>query len=389
MRAEKLNTINIFNVAEKTLTEIEALGLESQFDLANGHASHEISHSQQAIINKLPLLWERSAKQKSRDAEWMFKYSFQQLASTPSLIDYEYFKICPTASNSIDVVAAWLAENQLKTALIEPTFDNLYLILKRRGVELASLPEELLHDGSYTDVLKHVDAVFLVNPNNPTGKMITHKLFEGIINWCAANKKVIILDHSFRFFMPQLFDIYRMLLDAQVTFLCIEDTGKVWPTQEIKASLLICSGNVYQEIDVIYDEIFLCHSSFSLGILTEFLRDAHERGLYESIWKQVAVRRKIFRNALDNHILSIHKESMTSMLSVEWVKVGYYFANDLDLAEHFRRNNLILLPGRQFYWHRKGQFSKTDSVRFALLKPEHEFLTAVDFIKMELQRLSS
>src|SRR5688572_1087236 len=100
-RFYKMNLINSFTLQRKTLTEIEAMGLNSQYDLANGHASHELTLSQQNIIKKLPSLWEQARQQKSIEAELLFKHAFQQLAQCPSLNNYPYFKICPTASNSI------------------------------------------------------------------------------------------------------------------------------------------------------------------------------------------------------------------------------------------------------------------------------------------------
>lgn len=372
---------------EQALTEIEALGLDSRHDLANGHASQELSASQARIIEKLPLLWAQGANQKSRDAELMFKDAFRQLAQTPSLINYNHFKICPTASNSIDTVATWLAENNLTTALIEPTFDNLYLILKRRGVDLTALPEETLHDGTYTTVLQDLDAVFIVNPNNPTGKVLSEDQFTAITNWCAENNKVLILDNTFRFFVPQLFDPYQILLDSGITFLSIEDTGKVWPTQEIKASLLFCSANIIDAVHIIYDEIFLCASNFSLGILSEFLLDAHKHGLADSVWQEVSIRRQQFRKALDGNILAINPDSADSMISVEWVQIKNHFASDLELAMHFQAHNLVLLPGRQFYWNHKGPFAKSNFARFALLKPGGDFNAAIDFLSQELRRL--
>lgn len=373
---------------EITLTEIEAIGLASQFDLANGHASHDLTLAQENIIQQLPAIWQTGLTQKSRDAELMFKHAFLKLACTPSLSADINFKICPTASNSIDVVAAWLAENKLKTALIEPTFDNLYLILKRRGVELTALPEHQLHQENYADVLRAVDAVFLVNPNNPTGKIISEPLFKSLINWCAENKKVMIVDNSFRFFIPQTFDIYRYLYDSGVTFISFEDTGKVWPTQEIKASLLFSSPDIFDEIDIIYDEIFLCHSNFSLGILAAFLTDAHRQGLVQTVWRQVAERRLKFREVLDGNILSVHQESLHSTLSVEWVKINKCLS-DMELVHYFQQHQLVLLPGRQFYWNHHDVAAKTDSIRFALLKPEKEFNAAISLFKNRLHGLVS
>jgi len=315
---------------KQTLTEIEAIGLKSQYDLANGHASYELAPTQQKIIDNLPKIWSESAQQKSRDAENMFKHAFLQLANTPSLLHYSHFKICPTASNSIDIVAAWLAVKKYKTALIEPTFDNLYLILKRRGVALYALPEKALHEREFSEHISHVDAVFIVNPNNPTGKMISRELFFEIITWCKAHNKLLVIDNSFRFFVPQLFDMYELLINENVDFLSLEDTGKVWPTQEIKASLLFTSKKIYREVNAIYDEIFICHSNFALRLLTEFFTDAHTKGLAKSVWEKVNERRKSFRDALDNRILSVHPESQHSTLSVEWIKVKDCFHSDID-----------------------------------------------------------
>lgn len=398
----------------QALTEIEALGLASKHDLANGHASQELSQSQQRIIENLPSLWQVAASTRAATAATNFKDAFSKLAATPSLNLYGHFKICPTASNSIDVVATWLAENNLHTALIEPTFDNLYLILKRRGVQLTSLPEHALHEpvapcgndesifsgdassnpvlvdtgeaGNFRQILKDVDAVFLVNPNNPTGRVLSQEQFTRIVEWCAVNRKVLILDNTFRFFVPQTYDTYQILLDSAVTFLSIEDTGKVWPTQEIKASLLFTSANIIREIDVIYDEIFLCHSNFALVVLGEFLADASARGLDQSVWQGVRARRQMFRQVLNTDILQIHPHSKLSTISVEWVCINSEFTSDVELVEHFKQQNLILLPGRQFYWNSRGKQGTTNMARFALLKSQAEFNSALNVLANGLRR---
>lgn len=382
---------------EQPLTEIEALGLASRHDLANGHASQELASSQQRIIDSLPELWMKASKTKASEAGLMFKNAFCLLAKTPSLSQYENFKICPTASNSIDTVVAWLSEQQMHTALIEPTFDNLYLILKRRGVQLTSVSESALHEhsgdattsnaGNFRDLLADIDAVFLVNPNNPTGKVLTQQQFTSIVEWCAVNQKVLILDNTFRFFVPQTYDMYQILLDSGVTFLSIEDTGKVWPTQEIKASLLVTSANIFKEVDIIYDEIFLCHSNFALAILTEFLLDAHARGLEEAVWKAVAKRRAKFRSQIEGTILEVHPDAVSSTISVEWVTIKDGFATDLDLVAHFKQHNLVFLPGRQFYWNSNGATGTVLCARFALLKPEEEFSSALSVLANELKEL--
>ncbi len=372
---------------EQPLTHIEALGLRSQHDMANGHASQALAPTQQRIINRLPDIWMRAASQKSRDAELMYKDAFRKLAASPSLANYNHFKICPTASNSIDTIATWLAANNLKTALIEPTFDNLYLILKRRSVDVTPLPEQALCTGEYKMMLSDVDALFLVNPNNPTGQVLTEAQFTDIVEWCAWTGKTLVLDNTFRFFTAQTYDMYEILVNSEVRFLSIEDTGKVWPTQEIKASLIFCSANIFRDIEVIYDEIFLCHSNFALGVLSEFLLDAHERGLEEAVWKNVAAKRKQFRQAIQGAALEIHPAALSSTISVEWVIIRSHFATDIALVEHFKSCGLVLLPGRQFHWSKSCSEVCSNFARFALLKPEAEFNNAIKIIEREMQKI--
>lgn len=151
-----------------TLTEIETLGLKSKFNFADGHAYHDLAPSQVDILGRLRGIWESSAQRKIKEAERLYFDAFLKLAESLSLADYPHFRICPTASNSIDIIAAWLADRKMSTALTHPTFDNLFLILRRRGVTVVPLEDSRLRQNGAIASLQGLnsDAVFLVNPNN-------------------------------------------------------------------------------------------------------------------------------------------------------------------------------------------------------------------------------
>lgn len=259
--------------------------------MADGHAYHDLALSQTAIIEKLPTLWASAKSKKHRDAEEEFKNAFMTLAQSPSLMHYPHFRVCPTASNSIDTVATWLKEKNLSALLIEPTFDNLALILKRRGVAIDSILEDEIPLIAKNKLNKEFDALFLVNPNNPTGRQMSKSEFVEIVGWCKHHGKALLLDNTFRFFVSQDYDMYEILNDSKVTYISIEDTGKVWPTQDLKVSLLFFSYDIAAEMNVIYEEIYLCISNFQLEILGHFLADAHKRGLECAVWAEVANRR--------------------------------------------------------------------------------------------------
>lgn len=370
---------------QTTLTEIETLGLYAQHNLADGHAYQDLSASQVRIVRSLPLIWEQSAAMKVWEVEHRYLTAFAALARAPSLLPYSHFRICPTASNSIDLVAAWAKLHELKVALLEPTFDNLYLLLKRRGVEVVPLPETQLEEhGTAALAATGADAIFLVNPNNPTGRNLSREEFQQIVEWCAEHGKVLLLDNTFRFFLPQDYDQYQVLLDSGVTFLSIEDTGKVWPTQDLKASLLVFSAGAAGEMHFLYDELYLCHSNFALGLLTEFLKDAHQRGLSETLWTGLRQRKRLFRSALKHGPLRIAPGSEASALSVEWLQLDPAAGTDEEFTKRLRQSGLVLLPGRQFYWSHTGDAAKTCYVRASLLKPERQFLAALAVLQKGL-----
>ncbi len=373
---------------QTTLTDIENLGLHSKFNFADGHAYQDLQ-SFRAILDQLPALWERASRLGVREQERRYRDAFATLAASPSLLDYPHFRICPTASNSIDVVAAWCRQHRLKVGLLEPTFDNLHLLLVRREVEVISVSEETLHaDLEGTLAAAPIDALFLVNPNNPTGQILTEEEFRKIVNHCLERGITFLLDNTFRFFVEQSYDQYQILLDSGVNFISIEDTGKVWPTLDMKASLVFYSASVKQDFEVIYDEIYLCISPFSLAVLEEFLITSDRLGLKKTIWDEVSKRRKMFRAAIAGSVLQTEAISRDSLLSVEWVRIHGVFRSDVELAQHFQRKDLILLPGRNFFWSSKDH-GQVMNVRFSLLKGEDHFSQALATLRAGLDEINA
>ncbi len=371
-----------------TLTDIENLGLRSKFNFADGHAYQDLN-SFEAILGQLPNLWEKASRIGVKEQERSYRHAFATLAASPAILDYPHFRICPTASNSIDVVAAWCRQHKLKVGLLEPTFDNLHLLLVRREVEVVPVPEEGLHADIEDSIgAAGIDALFLVNPNNPTGQVLSEEQFRKIISTCVVQNITLLLDNTFRFFVAQNYDQYQILLDSGVNFISIEDTGKVWPTLDMKASLVFYSKSVKKDVEVIYDEIYLCISPFSLAILEEFLITSAKLGLKKTIWDEVSKRRQMFRSTIAGSILQTEAISCDSLLSVEWVRIQGVFKSDLELAQFFQRKDLILLPGRNFYWSTKDH-RQVMNVRFSLLKGEKHFTHALESLKAGLDDINA
>ena len=368
-----------------TLTEVESQGLDSQYNMADGHAYQDLSESQANIIESLPEIWKQSSKKKQHHVERDFLFQFSKLAKSLSIQAYKHFRICPTASNSIDIAATYLKATGKCVALIEPTFDNLFLILKRRDIPLVSVAESEIYEGNLDSLLQqNIDAVFLVNPNNPTGTLLSEVRFKTIVNWCATHNKMLILDNTFRFFCPQIYDQFQLLIDSNISFISIEDTGKVWSTQDLKASLLIFSEDISSLMHTIYEEIYLCVSNFQLKLLIAFMRDAETRGLDVAVWSEVKRRRFAFRKTIESSVFQIHKSAIDSNISVEWVTFDPSLGNDFQMMDILKNEGLIVLPGRLFYWNSSAHPKNHQFIRFSLLKPRTQFDASLKCIRQAL-----
>jgi alanine-alpha-ketoisovalerate/valine-pyruvate aminotransferase len=154
-----------------------------------------------------------------------------------------------------------------------------------------------------------------------------------------------------------------------VSFIAFEDTGKVWPTHDLKASLLFCSRDCEDSITAIYNELFLCTSRFSLGLLEQFVLTTNELGLSETIWSTVDSRRQMVRQSIQNTPLRVDPAALNSKISVEWLDCKDTSLNDLELTKALAERGLYILPGRQFFWNSGEESTRHFNVRVALLKP--------------------
>lgn len=130
------------------LTDFELIGLQGGYNLSDGHAYHDINESFPGFPSQLPEIWRDSEMTKVHIAEERFKTALAKLIGSETLEESCHYKISPTASNSIDLIAVYLATEAPRVLLVEPTFDNLALLLRRRGCTLQSIGDEHFRDPS-------------------------------------------------------------------------------------------------------------------------------------------------------------------------------------------------------------------------------------------------
>jgi aspartate/methionine/tyrosine aminotransferase len=383
------------NSHELSLTDYETLGLYSDLNLADGHAYHDSSRQFPELQQELPKIWEEATRLKVHECEILFREEFAKTSGITSTTNSDNFRILPTASNTIDMIATVLREKNLRTTLVEPTFDNIALLLRRHKVALSSIDEINLISAIETKTLhqqptlKESDALFLVNPNNPTATVISQSQLGEIVEYCLLHRKTILIDNTFRLFNTDGYDDYKLLIESGVSFIAFEDTGKVWPTHDLKTSLVFYSHDHKDLLEEIYGEIYLCHSRFAMILHTHFAREARRIGLEQSTWSQVRERKQLLHTAIHNTELTIVENDTSACLPMAWIDISRSGVADIEMVSYLGSRNIQVLPGRNFYWNSINNPEHQKFIRIALFKPLPNFLGAISQLRVAMQEFTT
>jgi len=353
------------------LTEEQILALPMEFNLADGHAYRGWNSQESHLIDRVADIF-RSVDRRDRLAiEKSYLRTFFAAAGQSFRPDRFEHHLCFTASMALEAIANLLRAKGLSVALVEPCFDNLYDILTRHGIQPERISEDLmrLSGSALADRLKAVrsDVLMLVSPNNPTGVTLEKEALQQIIEFCRANGRMLVLDATFRFYVPpsEVYDQYGMLADSGVDCILVEDTGKTWPTLELKAPFFSVSTGLAEQLSHIYSDFVLHVSPVSVALLEQFigLGMAHVREV-------VDVNRRSLHDAIQGAELV---PTSASFMSVEWLRITDDATSDqwrLRLASA----GVQVLAGHRFFWSQPQVGDKY--LRVALVRDPSMFLAA-------------
>jgi aspartate/methionine/tyrosine aminotransferase len=354
-------------------------------DLAFGDILSYSSSKQHLFKAQLVDALEYVQKTSRREIEREFLVGYWGLAGQSRAVGLNTSMACYSASTAIEITANYLKKFHLRTALIEPTFDNLPSILQRVGVDLVSLQEDDIFPSIKFDKLfaLELDAVFLVLPNNPTGRFLDKVAFNEIVAFCAEHKILLVVDFCFRFFSEAMsWDQYGMALDADCSFLFIEDTGKTWSLLDLKTALITAHPRIFTEIKRIHNEFLLNVSPFVLELIHQFIVSAQNSVEFEIV-NVAQERRKYLRDRLAGTLLQ--PVNLNSRISFEWLQIVSEH-DDLSIWELLKTVGVYTLPGSLFYW--KTPLMGAKKMRIALMRNQDEFVYGVDKIVTALKTLN-
>ena len=171
-------------MTSENLTHIERLALHSPINLADGHARQSLHPAtMSAVVERFSALM--SAPVDVTEIEGEFLDALTARSGVPYNRPRTW--ISYSASIAIDIVAKLLTRRGLRVGLVAPTFDNLSALIERNGTELVAVPEEWLTPTVDFDRLMSLglSALFVVQPNNPTGTSWSQGTWEDVCTWAA------------------------------------------------------------------------------------------------------------------------------------------------------------------------------------------------------------
>ena len=343
----------------KNITQHEIEALKHDFNMSDAHTHQDQSASQKKIIEHLPELWFEAEQSRQYDTEQKFIKNFFTIQKKEAALKNNNSLLTYASSISMVVTANYLMKKNMGVSLMHPCFDNITDILKNMEIPMEPLEESWFYDADivYETLSKNVqaDALFIVDPNNPTGFTLfkDKKIWEETVRYAKDHNKLLLIDFCFSSFLRSdkrlaYFDVYELLESSGVSYVAYEDTGKTWPLQDTKVSILKTSADIYSDIYDIHTSYLLNVSPFVLNVVNEYLLDS-KKDDFKSVFALLDSNRKLATEILKNSILE--PIISTVNLSVLWCRILDPKIKASELKEYLADNGVHVLPGTYFYWN--------------------------------------
>ena len=361
----------------RNLTGYEIDTLPQTYNLTDGHAFRPWFPAEEAIIDRSAQLFKNHNRRRQVEIEQEYVRDFSRLARQTWDEDALGYLVCFTASMALEIVANYLRLNGLRLALVEPCFDNLADIFHRHHIPMRPIPDALLEASgdAFERALGAItsDAICLVTPNNPTGAALAEGNLRKLLAFCKQRRKLLILDNCFRAYLPRhsVHDQYRLVLEAGVDAVLVEDTGKTWPTSEIKAPFVAVSRDrgLFDRVYDIYTDFLLHVSPVGIKLVHEFVRLSQHDDM-ASVHEVVRVNRKALYENLEGTFLTPCERRFAS---VAWLRIDHPISGQ-ELKRILDEHGVFVLPGDHFFWHDRRQGEQF--VRVALVRDADMFREA-------------
>lgn len=337
---------------QTSLTAYEVNGLSALCNLADGHAKllPMVGGINLADIADIAI-------QRQDELEKKFLSAFGLIASQRYVRDAAV--MFPSASAAIDSVAKYLAsEGRVTAALLEPTFDNLLLLLRRAGVLTSAVGEDM---SKIIEACNTNDTIFLVLPNNPTGWVPDRGIWTKLVQRLKETDTLLVVDRTFRFFAANDSALDHAV-QSSPNIITIDDTGKTWSTLECKvATVTTGSSERLYAIREISEEVTLNVSPMSLFLC---MRAMKLEGGRDRIVETVSVN----ANVLSPSLRIYGFVDVVSVLSFLVAQIpDEVESSSVEVVSSLLDHGVAALPLGRFFW--ASPLRGERFVRFSLARP--------------------
>lgn len=172
------------------------------------------------------------------------------------------YVICGNGASDM-IYRAVFAVRPKRALITAPTFSEYERALEAAGcdIRIFDLSEENGFELSEDIIpaLEGMDMVFLCNPNNPTGKLISPELLNLIAEKCREAGIILILDHSFIDFSENAAEYPAGKL-CEKGAVIIKAFTKMYSVPGLRLGYMICSDSVFR------NKVILAGQSWSVSV---------------------------------------------------------------------------------------------------------------------------
>jgi aspartate/methionine/tyrosine aminotransferase len=337
----------MIELANLTTMEVDALtDLDGGLNLTDGHARLTLSDQQAAVVARIPEMFAEASRRPfpaiEHEAHTAFLRAIGQHAAP---IGTGRILSCYSSTLATDIVARALPAGAA-IAVLHPTFDNIADLFVTRGLSLVPMSETALMDQDWP--APPVRAIVVTHPNNPTGLVTPEGHLRSLARHAARHGQIVIIDASFRGQVRDAqYDSYAVLDEAGADWITIEDTGKLWPTHELKIGLLAFSERTKLPIERAFSESLLSASPVVLLLVAALAGDWMSGG-YERARAVVARNRAVVAQATRD--VGLRLADPTSQISVARIELPPEGPDSSLLYKDLLSRGVHVLPCAPFHW---------------------------------------
>lgn len=371
------------DLANLTAMEVDALtDVDGGLNLTDGHARLALSEQQAAIIARVPEMFAEASRRPFPELEQAAHRTFLSAVGQHSApVGTGRILSCYSSTLATDIVARALPAGAT-IAVLHPTFDNIADLFTTRGLKLVPLQEQALLAQDWPG--PPVSAIVITHPNNPTGLVTPPGHLRSLAEHAVRNGQMVIVDASFRGQVRAAqYDTYAVLDAAGADWIVIEDTGKLWPTHELKIGMLAYSERTTLPIERAFSESLLAASPVVLQLVKALAEDWIDGG-YERARALIERNRETVRAAAAR--VGLRLADADSEISVARIELPADGPHSGLLYKDMVARGVHVLPCAPFHW--ADPESGERFIRLSLARPFETIRDGADKLAQSYRELS-